>query len=124
MKSVMLTILTVVILSGCSAFRQKGDTYSGASCEQSFMHFNSYCTDKKLSKIEFEAEVEKCNNVLRTEPCDKEYADLLWCMSRVSPGQYYTGGGPYGGGGIISDGCDCSSFAGALKVCKAKLEYK
>lgn len=85
------------------------------------MHFYSYCADKKFTKEEFEAEVQSCEKEFATKICEKEQADLLWCMGRVATGAYSQGYlGLFGGGGSTSDGCDCSIFTGALKVCRMK----
>jgi hypothetical protein len=124
MRFFIVALLLVSLLTGCaSAFRSKGEAYSGYSCRESFMHFYSQCSSEKLTKEEFEAKVQSCEKDLVTLICDKEQADVLWCMGRVAPGAYSSGGGMYyrgfyGGQGSIMDGCDCSVHIGALKKCR------
>ena len=56
-----------------------------------------------------------CEKELATKICDREKAELLWCMGRVAPGTSIKFKGRKG---RIVDGCDCSSFAGDLKKCR------
>ena len=130
MKYMIVTLLLFSLLIGCSPeiLRPAGKPYSGYSCRESLMHFYSYCSNEKLSKEEFEAKVQFCEKELATKICDKEQAALLWCMGRVAPGTYTSGGGvgvPVGRGVVISggqsstmEGCDCSIHTGALKKCR------
>ena len=89
------------------------------------MHFFGYCSNEKLTKEEFETKVQFCEKELATKICDKEQAALLWCMGRVEPGTYSSGGGIFyrgffGGNSSVKDGCDCSSYMGELKKCRMK----
>lgn len=123
MRNLLAGLALVILLTGCTLFRGEGEVYSGYTCEKSLMHFYSYCTDKKFTKEEFEADVQFCEKEFATKICEKEQADLLWCMGRVAPGTYSQGGGVYSQGfyigvGSASDGCDCSTFTGALKACR------
>lgn len=125
MKYVMVSLLLIGLLTGCSPeiLRSKGEPYSGYSCRQSIMHYYSYCSAEKLTKEDFESKVQFCEKELATKVCDKEQAALLWCMGRVAPGTYTTGGGMYyrgfyGGNSSTMEGCDCSTFTGALKKCR------
>lgn len=95
------------------------------------MHFYSRCSAEKITKEEFTAKVQFCEKELATKVCEKEQADLLWCMGRVEPGAYTSGVGlgiPVGRSVVISsgqsstmEGCDCSTFIGDLKKCRMKL---
>ena len=123
----ILALLLVSSLTGCSPeiLRSKGEPYSGYSCRESLMHFYSQCSAEKLTKEEFETKVEFCEKELATKVCDKEQAALLWCMGRVVPGTYSSGGGMYyrgfyGGNSSTMDGCDCSIYTGDLKKCRMK----
>jgi hypothetical protein len=125
MKYLIGTLLLVAFLTGCSSeiIRPKGESYSGYSCRESLMHFYSQCSGDKLTKEDFEAKVLFCEKELATKVCDKEQAALLWCMGRVAPGTYSSGGGMYGRGfygghSSTMDGCDCSTFTGDLKKCR------
>ena len=130
MKYVIVILLLVALLTGCSPeiLRSKGEPYSGYSCRQSIMHYESYCSSDKLTKEDFEVKVQFCEKELTTKVCDKEQAALLWCMGRVVPGTYTSGGGvgvPVGRGVVISsgqsstmEGCDCAIYTGALKKCR------
>lgn len=131
MKKMIVASLLASLLIGCSsALRFKGEPYSGYSCRESLMHFYSHCSDEKLTKETFEAKVQFCEKELTTKVCDKEQADLLWCMGRVLRGTYSSGGGvgvAVGHGVAISngqsstmDGCDCSTYTGELKKCRMK----
>jgi len=127
MKKIIVASLLVSLLIGCSPeiLRSKGQPYSGYSCKESIMHYYSYCSAEKLTKESFEAKVEFCEKELATQICDKEQAVLLWCMGRVAPGTYTTGGGMfykgfYGGMTSTTEGCDCSVFVGDLKKCRMK----
>ena len=122
MKYVVVFILLFSLLTGCSSeiLRSKGEPYSGYSCRESIMHYYSYCSVEKLTKEDFEAKVQFCEKELATKVCDKEQAALLWCMGRVAPGMYTSGGGMYykgfyGGTSSTMEGCDCSSFTGDLE---------
>ena len=117
MKYVIAALLIVGLLTGCS-IRFSGKPYSGYSCKESLMHYYSQCSDEKLTKEDFEAKVKFCEKELDTKVCDKEQADLLWCMGRVVRGTYSMSPGMYGGGGSISDGCDCSIQKGEIKKCR------
>jgi hypothetical protein len=126
MKYIIVALLLVGSLTaGCSPeiLRPSGEPYSGYSCRESLMHFNSYCSNENLSKEEFDAKVKFCEKELATKICDKEQAALLWCMGRVAPGTYSRGGGYYGrgfysGNSSTADGCDCSTYTGELKKCR------
>lgn len=124
MKYATVTLMLNCLLAGCSSlFRSKGEPYSGYSCRESLMHFYSQCSTEKLTKEDFEAKVQLCEKELTTNICDKEQADLLWCMGRVAPGMYSSGGGMYyrglySGHSSTSDGCDCSTFQGEIKKCQ------
>jgi hypothetical protein len=123
MKRFVISIALSILLVGCSLFRGEGQYYPGYTCEYSLMHFHSYCSNNKLSKEELETEIKTCEEDFATKVCEKEQADLLWCLGRVSPGMYTRGGGIYGkgfygGGGSTMDGCDCSWFEGALRLCR------
>jgi hypothetical protein len=124
MKLSIIALILVSLLTGCaSALRSKGEVYSGYSCRESLMHFYSQCSSEKLTRESFEAKVQFCEKEFATLICEKEQADLLWCMGRVVPGTYSSGGGVYyrgfyGGGGSVVDGCDCSSFEGELRKCR------
>ena len=129
MKYMIMTLLIVGLLAGCS-IRFKGQPYSGYDCRKSLMHYYSYCSAEKLTKEDFEAKVQLCEKELTTKDCDKEQADILWCMGRVAPGTYTSGGGVgvvvgkgvaiSGGQSSTMEGCDCSIFTGALKECMMK----
>lgn len=132
MKYLIVPLLLVCLVIGCSReiLRSKGEPYSGYSCRESIMHYYSYCSVEKLTKEDFEAKVKICEKELATKVCDKEQASFLWCMGRVAPGTYTSGGGvgvPVGRGVVISggqsstmEGCDCSIFIGDLKKCRMK----
>ena len=129
MKYLFASLMLMILLMGCTAFRGKGETYSGYSCRESIMHYYAYCSDQKLTKDEFEAHVTTCEENMKSQICDKELADLLWCQGRVVPGVYTKGRGvAFGASGIgiakghstTIDGCDCSTFAGAMKECRMK----
>jgi hypothetical protein len=125
MKYLITALILVSLLMACSSFRGKGETYSGYSCQESLMHFYSHCYDKKLTKEEFDAKVKNCEKEFASNICDKEQADILWCMGRVEPGIYSQGGVICSkwfcsGSGNTTDGCDCSSFIGKLKECRMK----
>jgi hypothetical protein len=129
MRNLVISLILISFLAGCiSAVRSKGEAYPGYSCRESLMHYYSYCSNKKFTKEEFDAEIKTCEHDLTTTICDKEYADLLWCMGRVEPGTYSQGGGIAFGGKVgiytgnlsTTDGCDCGSYVGALKECKMK----
>jgi len=123
-------MIVIAFMMGCSPeiLRPAGEPYSGYSCRQSLMHFYSYCSKEKLTKENFESRVEFCEKQLATKICDKEQAGLLWCMGRVEPGTYSSGGGYvysakhgfYTGNASIIDGCDCGTWEGALKKCRLK----
>jgi len=130
----LVTVLSfaVIFIVGCNPeiLRPAGNPYPGYSCRESIMHYYSYCSEEKISKEKFESKVKKCEEVLASKICDKEYASLLWCMGRVDPassGTYTRGGGvgAVSGGVAISgpqktstmDGCSCAGFEGALKKC-------
>lgn len=124
MKYATVALISIFLLTGCaSLFRSKGEPYSGYSCRESLMHFYSQCSQEKLTKVEFEAKVQLCEKELATHICDKEQADLLWCMGRVAPGMYSSGGGMiyrglYSGHGSMTDGCNCSTYQGEIKKCR------
>jgi hypothetical protein len=127
MKNMILALLLVSLFTGCSPeiLRSKGEPYSGYSCRESIMHYYSYCSTEKLTKADFDAKVQFCEKELATKVCDKEHAALLWCMGRVAPGTYTSGGGMYykgfyGGMSSTMEGCDCSTFTGDLKKCRMK----
>ena len=129
MKSLIVlfvSMLVISLLSGCSnAFRSKGKPYSGYSCQESLVHYYGNCYKEKISKDEFNAKVKVCEQKLSNDICEKEQADLLWCMGRVEPGTFSQVGmacsGWYCvGGGSAADGCDCSGYTGALKECQMK----
>ena len=127
MKYIIVTLLLFGCLIGCSSeiLRSKGEPYSGYSCRESIMHYYSYCSVEKLTKEDFEAKVQFCEKELTTKVCDKEQATLLWCMGRVVPGTYTSGGGMYykgfyGGTSSTMEGCDCSLYTGDLKKCRMK----
>ncbi|OQB04026.1 MAG: hypothetical protein BWY19_01222 [bacterium ADurb.Bin212] len=129
MKKMIVSLFLVSFLLGCTSeiLRPSGKPYPGYACNESLLHFYSYCSKDKFIKEEFDAKVAYCEKQLATKICDREQASLLWCMGRVVPGTYSTGGGyVYGGkyGGFytgnssIADGCDCSYYEGALKKCR------
>lgn len=127
MKYILVLLISVSLLTGCAAaLRSEGEPYSGYSCEESLIHFYSFCTDKTFTKEEIDAEVRNCNNDLSSKVCDKELADVLWCMGRVVPGTFTSGGAFCRGWICFSNastvnGCDCAEFTGALKECRMKL---
>ena len=128
MRLVYVSLIVIAFMMGCSPeiLRPAGKPYSGYSCRQSLMHFYSYCSKEKLTKEDFESRVEYCEKQLATKICDREQASLLWCMGRVAPGTYSSGGGYvygakhgfYTGNSTTIDGCDCGTFEGALKKCR------
>jgi hypothetical protein len=121
MKYILVSLLLVsLLLAGCS-IRFKGQPYSGYSCRESLMHYYSHCSDEKITKEFLEEKVQLCEKELATEICDKEQARLLWCMGRAARGTYSMTPGMYGGGGSISDGCDCSESTAEIKKCRMKL---
>jgi hypothetical protein len=127
MKYMIAVLLLVSLLTGCSSeiMRSKGEPYSGYSCRESIMHYYSFCSSEKFTKEDFEAKVQFCEKELATKVCDKEQAVLLWCMGRVAPGTYTSGGGMYyrgfyGGTSSTMEGCDCSIYTGELKKCRMK----
>ena len=113
------------MLIGCAG--PLSDTYVGYNCKKSLLHFDSRCPNKKITKEEFEAKVQRCEKDLHNAQnfdygiCAKEIADILWCMGRVEPDGNSSEG-------ITCDkwicsgkgGCDCSSFIANLKECKMK----
>ena len=105
MKNIIIALLIFGFLKGCS-IRFAGKPYSGYSCRESLLHYCSQCSDEKITKEDFEAKVQSCEKELFTKVCDKEQADILWCMGRVVRGIYSMSPGMDGGGGSISDGCD------------------
>lgn len=127
-RALSLSLMVVFFVMGCSseALRPAGKPYPGYSCRESLMHFYSYCSKEKLTKEEFESKVEYCEKQLATKICDKEQAGLLWCMGRVAPGQYSSGGGYvyaakhgfYFDNTLTIDGCDCGVWEGALRKCR------
>jgi hypothetical protein len=115
MKDKIFILAMLVLLSGCASARPEGEAYSGFSCRDSLIHFYSKCSDKNFTKEEFEGEVISCEKELETKICDREKADLLWCMGRVEPGTSIKFKGRKG---RVVDGCDCSTFTGDLKKCR------
>jgi len=66
MKYILFLLVFVSLLTGCaSALRSEGEPYSGYSCRESLMHFNSFCTDTKLTNEEFEAKFRNAKKILR-----------------------------------------------------------
>ena len=126
MKYILVLLVFVSLLAGCaSAPRSEGEPSSGYSCRESLMHFNSFCTDTKLTNEEFEAKVQDCEKGFATKICDKEQANLLRCMGQANPGIYSSSRGAsfwedFFSHGSESDGCDCSTFLGALEECQIK----
>ena len=125
MKSFCLAFAVLFLMTGCSLFREHGEYYPGYTCEKSLTHFYSYCIKTKFSKEEFETAVKSCETEFVTKICDREQADLLWCLGRVTPGVYSRQGGIvvegfYLGKQSVSDGCDRSTYSGALKACRMK----
>jgi hypothetical protein len=126
MKYILVLLVFVSLLTGCaSAPRSEGEPSSGYSCRESLMHFNSFCTDTKLTNEEFEAKVQECEKDFATKICEKEQVDLLRCLGQANPGIFSSSGGAYPredifGHGNESDGCDCSTFSGALEECQIK----
>jgi len=126
MKYILFLLVFVSLLTGCaSALRSEGEPYSGFSCRESLMHFNSFCTDTKLTNEEFEAKVQECEKDFATKICEKEQVDLLRCLGRANPGIYSSSREAsfwedFFGHGSESDGCDCSTFLGALEECQIK----
>jgi hypothetical protein len=126
LKVLCVTLFSICFLSGCSnALRGKGKPYSGYSCQESLVHYYGNCYKEKITKDEFNAKVKICEQKIANEICEKEQADLLWCMGRVEPGTFSQGGmacsGWYCvGGGSAIDGCDCSAYTGALKECQMR----
>jgi hypothetical protein len=126
MKYILFLLVFVSLLTGCaSALRSEGEPYSGYSCRESLMHFNSFCTDTKLTNEEFEAKVQECEKDFATKICEKEQVDLLRCLGRANPGIYSSSREAsfwedFFGHGSESDGCDCSTFLGALEECQIK----
>jgi hypothetical protein len=130
MKYMIVALLLIGLLVGCSSIRFSGQPYHGYDCRKSLMHYYSYCSAEKLAKEDFEAKVQHCEKELTTKVCDKEQADILWCMGRVLPGTYTSGGGVgvavskgvviSGGQSSTMEGCDCSIYTGALKECRMK----
>jgi hypothetical protein len=126
MKYILVLLISVSLLTGCvSAPRSEGEPSSGYSCRESLMHFNSFCTDTKLTNEEFEAKVQDCEKGLATKVCDKEQVDLLRCMGQANPGIFSSSGEAYPRVDIFGheselDTCDCSTFTGALEECLMK----
>jgi hypothetical protein len=133
MKYIIFALLFLSLI-GCNPeiFRPQGKPFIGYSCRESILHFHSQCSQEKLTKDDFEAKVSFCEKELASNVCDKEQAALLWCMGRVAPGTYSSGGGVvmsggrgsagfYTGNTSTSDGCDCSTFSGNLKKCRMEL---
>ena len=126
MKYILVLLVFVSLLAGCaSALRSEGEPSSGYSCRESLMHFNSFCTDTKLTNEEFEAKVQECEKDFATKICEKEQVDLLRCLGRANPGIYSSSREAsfwedFFGHGSESDGCDCSTFLGALEECQIK----
>ena len=126
MKYILFLLVFVSFLTGCASVpRSEGEPYSGYSCRESLMHFNSFCTDTKLTNEEFEAKVQECEKDFATKICEKEQVDLLRCLGRANPGIYSSSRETYPredffGRGSESDGCDCSTFLGALEECQIK----
>ena len=119
MRYLLSGLAITILLTGCaSVSRGEGEVYSGYTCEKSLLHFYSQCSTAKLTKEEFDTKVQSCEKELATKVCVKEQADLLWCLGRVASGTYSMSPGLYGGGGSISDGCDCSTFYGEIKKCR------
>jgi hypothetical protein len=116
-------ILSILILVGCSGSRSKNEPYPGYSCHESLLHYYSLCTNESLSKETFDERVRDCNAALKSQVCDREKADLLWCMGRVTPGKYnkarmICNGWVCFSKGQTKDGCDCSAFVGELRKCR------
>jgi hypothetical protein len=126
MKNLFVFLLILFILVGCStAFRSKGEPYSGYSCSESLLHYYSHCVTEPIKKEDFEAKVADCKIDLASKICDKQQADLLWCLGRVEPGTYSQATAACFrwacfGAGSISDGCDCSSYIAKLRECRMK----
>jgi hypothetical protein len=126
MKYILFLLVFVRLLTGCASVpRSEGEPYSGYSCRESLMHFNSFCTDTKLTNEEFEAKVQECEKDFATKICEKEQVDLLRCLGRANPGIYSSSREAsfwedFFGHGSESDGCDCSTFLGALEECQIK----
>jgi len=126
MKHILLLLVFVSLLTGCaSAPRSEGEPSSGYSCRESQMHFNSFCTDTKLTNEEFEAKVQECEKDFATKICEKEQVDLLQCMGRANPGIYSSSRGAsfwedFFGHGSTSNDCDCSTSENLLKECQRK----
>ena len=124
--ALLISSLFVFSLFGCSnAFRSKGTPYSGYSCQESLIHYYGNCYKDKISKQEFDIKVKLCEKKLANDICEKEQADLLWCMGRVEPGTFSQSGLVCSGwycavGGSMADGCDCSAYTGKLKECQMK----
>jgi len=124
MKYILVLLVFVSLLAGCASALVRGEPSSGYSCRESLMHFNSFCTDTKLTNEEFEAKVQDCEKGFATKICDKEQANLLRCMDKQI-GIYSSSRGAsfwedFFSHGSESDGCDCSTFLGALEECLMK----
>jgi len=68
------------------------------------MHFNSFCTDTKLTNEEFEAKVQECEKDFATKICDKEQTDLLRCMGQANPRIYSSSMAAYPWGAFFDNG--------------------
>lgn len=119
MKYVILALLLISLLIGCS-IRFKGKPYSGYSCRESIRHFYKTCSAKEFTTEALDAKIRFCEKELATNICDKEQADLLWCMGRVAQGKYTQLYGAYGSSSSIMDGCDCSVHISKLRTCRTK----
>ena len=126
MKYILVLLVFVSLLTGCaSAPRSEGEPSSGYSCRESLMHFNSFCTDTKLTNEEFEAKVQESEKDFATKICDKEQTDLLRCMGQANPRIYSSSMAAYPWGAFFDHGsewvgCDCSTFLEALEECQIK----
>ncbi len=112
MKYMIVSLLLVSFLIGCSSeYRiQKGTTYKGYSCRESFMHYYAQCSTEQITKEEFDARVQTCEKELANKICSGELAGLLWCMGRVIPDKWT----------LLGAGCDCTGWIADYRACRMK----
>ena len=110
-------------------FRPAGEAFPGYSCRESLIHFYSNCSSEQLTKEKLDVLVTSCEESLAAKVCDKELANLLYCMGRVVPGTYSKDSRiafPVGrlvivtGQSGMKDGCDCMTFLADLKECQMR----
>ena len=87
MKYILVLLVFVSLLAGCaSAPRSEGEPSSGYSCRESLMHFNSFCTDTKLTNEEFEAKVQECEKDFATKSVTRSKSIYCGAWDERIPG--------------------------------------